>query len=206
MVEALATALDADPTFGIVSPVVVSRENPDLVESIGIRYSPRTGRMRHVGFGQRLSALETFDVRAADGVSGVAMLVRREVFDRIGLFTEDYFFGYEDLDFCLRARAAGFRSASVGTAIVEHRGSGSMGKTSSRRHYYATRNHLLLASRFSPPASGVGRLARSASIVVLNLANALITSDVPRGRGVRGVMQGFRDYRAGRFGSGTFEG
>ena len=36
-----------------------------------------------------------------DGVSGCLMLVKREVFEAIGLLDEDYFFSFEDLDFCL---------------------------------------------------------------------------------------------------------
>ena len=41
-------------------------------------------------------------------VSGAMMLVRREVFERIGLLAEEYWFGSEDREFCVRARRAGF--------------------------------------------------------------------------------------------------
>jgi GT2 family glycosyltransferase len=41
-------------------------------------------------------------------VAGASMLVRREVFDAIGLLDDDYFLYYEEVDFCLRAARAGF--------------------------------------------------------------------------------------------------
>lgn len=41
-------------------------------------------------------------------VAGASMLVRREVFDAVGLLDEDYFLYYEEVDFCLRAARAGF--------------------------------------------------------------------------------------------------
>ena len=39
------------------------------------------------------------------------MLIRRHVFEEAGLLDESYFFGYEDIEFCLRARNAGFLTA-----------------------------------------------------------------------------------------------
>lgn len=47
------------------------------------------------------------DARTVDAVSGCLMLIARRVFERIGALDERYFFGFEDLDVCLRARAAG---------------------------------------------------------------------------------------------------
>ena len=82
-----------------------------------------------------------------DGVSGCLMLVRREVFTAIGLLDEDYFFGFEDLDFCLRARASGFATILARNSAVLHEGGKSMGAESPRRLYFGARNQLLLARR-----------------------------------------------------------
>jgi GT2 family glycosyltransferase len=57
---------------------------------------------------------------AVDWVSGASMLVRREVFGAIGLLDEDYFMYYEETDFCLRARRAGWPCWYVPGSRVVH--------------------------------------------------------------------------------------
>lgn len=125
------------------------------------------------------------------------MLVRREVFDAVGLLAEEFFFGFEDLDFCLRASAAGFRTACVHGAVVRHEGQASIGRASSTRAYYAVRNHLLVASR---SARG-GRWLRTTSVLALNVAHVLFTSGLPRIAGLVAVARGARDHFRGRYGA-----
>jgi len=199
---ALELALDQNPHVGIVGPRVVERADPGVVQSLGMRYTLTTGRMRHHGFGRRYDALTTPALREVDGVSGCAMLVRRAVFEQVGLFFEDYFFGFEDLDLCLRARAAGFATACVGSSVVAHEGSVSIGRASAQRIYYATRNHLLLAARISPPGPPVSHWIRTTSIVVLNLVFVLTRSEVPRREGLSAFRRALADHRARRYGRG----
>jgi len=128
------------------------------------------------------------------------MLVRREVFEAAGLLDEDYFFGFEDLDFCLRARAAGFTTILAGRAEVYHEGGQSIGATSPRRLYFAARNHLRLASRVGPRANRIAAAARSAVIVTLNLAHAVRSRGGSLTSRLAAVVRGTRDYMANRFG------
>jgi len=55
-------------------------------------------------------------------ISGAYMLLRRDVFERAGRFTEDYFMYAEDLDLCYKVKALGLRNYYVGTAQVIHHG------------------------------------------------------------------------------------
>jgi GT2 family glycosyltransferase len=55
-----------------------------------------------------------------DEVSGAAMLIRREVIDQVGGLDEGFAWGYEDVDYCLRARRAGWRVQYVPDARVMH--------------------------------------------------------------------------------------
>jgi GT2 family glycosyltransferase len=199
-VGALERALAADPALGIVAPILVSHSDPEVVQSLGIRFSQTTGRMLHIGSGVRRAAVPPFERRDVDGVSGCAMLVKRDVFERIGLLTEEYFFGFEDLDFCLRARADRFQTACIGTATVRHYGNLSIGRASERRIYFATRNHLLLAHRCAGLQSRSARWLQTAAILGFNLAHVLFTADVPRSKGLAGLMRGARDHFAGRYG------
>ena len=150
-VKRLERALDKNRAVGIAAPIVRSRSDPDLVASCGISYTRATGRMRRSS-GGRCRATDADDDRIVDAVSGCVMMVNRAVFETIGLFDPDYFFSFEDLDFCLKARAAGFATVLGGNAVVYHEGSHSIGAKSPRRLYFAARGHLLLARRLDPAA------------------------------------------------------
>jgi hypothetical protein len=55
-----------------------------------------------------------------DWVAGASMIVRREVFEAIGYLDEQYFLYYEEVDFCLRARRAGWPCWYVPDSRVAH--------------------------------------------------------------------------------------
>ncbi|MGH9386940.1 MAG: glycosyltransferase family 2 protein [Vicinamibacterales bacterium] len=199
-VEALEQCLESTPKAGIVGPVIIARSNPSQVVSLGMSYSDVTGRMRHQGF-LTPASLKLPESSLVDAVAGCLMLISREVFEAVGLFDEDYFFSFEDLDFCLKARRAGFVTLLAGQASVYHEGGGTMGKDS-RRLYFASRNHLLVAARSDPSASPLMRVLRESSIVVLNLAHALAAAGGSPVVRVSAVVRGTADYFAGRLGEG----
>jgi len=58
--------------------------------------------------------------REIDYISGCAMMIRRGVFEKICLFDERYFLYFEDADFCLRAKKAGFKIAIEPNSIIVH--------------------------------------------------------------------------------------
>ena len=53
------------------------------------------------------------------------MLLKREVFEQVGLFTEDYFMYAEDIDLNYKVKKAGFTNYYVSTATIVHHGGGS---------------------------------------------------------------------------------
>lgn len=222
----LEQSLDALPHAGIAGPVVLSRSDPGQIASLGMSYTPASGRMRHRAFGARVAALEQPRAgrlrgasaslaaaredlvraeagRAVDGVSGCLMLVKREVFEAVGLLDEDYFFSFEDLAFCLKARRAGFATVLAGSATVYHEGGRSIGADTPGRLYFAARNHLLLAHRAEPSIGRFDCLWRTLSIVTLNLAHAARSTGGSLPARLRAVARGTRDYVAGRFGAGS---
>ena len=125
------------------------------------------------------------------------MLATREVFERVGLLDEAYFFSFEDLAFCLAARDAGFDIGVARRAVVLHEGSRTLGATSTRRLYFAARNHLRAASTRPGAASG---LVRSAAIVGYNLAHAVKAPGGTLAGRVGAVLRGTRDHLRGRYG------
>ncbi len=82
--------------------------------------------------------------------TGAALMVKREVFETIGLFDERYFLYYEESDFCFRARKKGFKIMYLPKAVVFHANAKSTGLGSPLQDYFITRNRMLFASKFLP--------------------------------------------------------
>jgi GT2 family glycosyltransferase len=127
------------------------------------------------------------------------MLIRRSVFEAAGLFDEAYFFSFEDVEFSLRARAAGFQVLCVPEARVWHEGGRSIGRRSPRRIYFATRNHLRLAASLEPRR--VRRALTAGSVVALNTAYVLTSADAPLWSGLAAVVRGTWHHLLGRYGA-----
>jgi hypothetical protein len=60
-----------------------------------------------------------FEVEA---VSGACLMIRREVFEQVGLFSTDYFMYNEDLDLCYQVKKVGKRVCYLGAATIVHHG------------------------------------------------------------------------------------
>lgn len=85
-----------------------------------------------------------------DFATGAAMLVKRKVFEKISLFDEKYFLYLEDMDFCVRAKKAGFKIMYEPKAILWHKNAQSVQGSGSRlQDYYITRNRLLFAFKYA---------------------------------------------------------
>ncbi len=81
-------------------------------------------------------------------LAGASMLIRREVFENVGLFDDGFFLYFEETDFCLRAARAGYPTVYVRESEVTHIGSVSTGYQDRSRptptYWYASRHRYFL--------------------------------------------------------------
>jgi len=83
-------------------------------------------------------------------VTGCSMMIRAGVFDRIGMLDDRYYLYLEDLDFCLRAKNAGFSLRYVPSSVLWHVNAGSSSRPGNPlQQYYQTRNRLLVGFRYA---------------------------------------------------------
>lgn len=87
---------------------------------------------------------------ATDFVSGCAMLVRKEVFEKVGLFDRRYFLYLEDVEFCQRVYKAGFKIVYAPSAKIWHFNAGSSQVGGDLHDYFITRNRLLFGMKYAP--------------------------------------------------------
>lgn len=77
-------------------------------------------------------------------------MIKREVVEKIGLMSEDYFLYYEDNDWCQRAQKAGYECVIVPESKIYHKQSRSTGEFSYPYIYYHSRNGLIFGWKFGP--------------------------------------------------------
>jgi GT2 family glycosyltransferase len=131
----LERAFADDPALGVVGPRVLYRRESDLVWSAGGALTFRRNLSTLRGH-RRPDGPEYERTLDVDYVAGCSMLVRREVFERVGLLDGEYFAYHEDVEFCLRARQQGFAVRCVGALSVLHDAHGSTGGGYNPRRKY----------------------------------------------------------------------
>ncbi len=123
---------------GAVGPKLVDWDEPRLLVDVG-RSADRFGhpytplQPGEIDQGQFDRVVEVLCVPTS------AMLVRRDVWQRIGSFDERLDARHEDLDFCWRARLAGFRVVMTPLARARHRGASARGERRPERHQRSDR-------------------------------------------------------------------
>jgi hypothetical protein len=110
-------------------------------------------------------------------ICGTAMLVRSAVFEQVGLLDESLFMYAEEVDFTLRARAAGFRFGAEPRARMWHRVSVSADRVAAQSRYLRIRNQIWIYRRHSKGWITLMLLGFTTARTL-----AMLTMDLLRGR------------------------
>jgi len=105
------------------------------------------GNVRMVAAGHNIVRPWMLPVRAPlhavpDFISGACLLIKRAVIEDIGLLDEQFFFFFEDMDFCARAAQAGWRQAVAHEGLIQHTGSATIGAMTRQRAAYYRAGHI----------------------------------------------------------------
>ena len=143
---------------GVVGPKVVDWDDPRIlrevgrsVDAFGHPYSPLQEGERDQGQYDRV--LEVLFV------SSCVMLVSREAWQRTGHFDERYGGHHDDLDFCWRARVAGYRVLMTPLAQARHRDASVRGER--------TEPHRRRSSRYQAERSGLASMLKDYGLFTL---------------------------------------
>ncbi|MCX6816769.1 MAG: glycosyltransferase family 2 protein [Candidatus Beckwithbacteria bacterium] len=103
---------------------------------------------RHLGV-DKVDTGQYNQAKIVDFVNFCCVLIKKEVFVKIGLLDPAYFLYWEDADFSHRAQLAGFRQVFVPQSRIWHKSSGSSGSGSQLHDYYITRNRLVFGFKYA---------------------------------------------------------
>jgi GT2 family glycosyltransferase len=88
------------------------------------------------------------DISESEIFSGACVLIKKEVFEKVGLLDEKYFLYFEDSDFGKRATESGFKKYYNGKVSIFHKVSQSTGIGSEITDYYHSRNRLIFGMEY----------------------------------------------------------
>jgi len=154
--------LDHNPAVGIVGPHTLNsdgstqstrRRFPTLqtaiFESTWLqKFAPRRILERY--YARDVADTATADI---DWVQGSALLARREVYEQIGALDEQYIMFSEELDWCKRARDAGWRVVYLGSAQIVHHGGKSTDQVAASKHIYFQQSKIRYFRKFHGQAA-----------------------------------------------------
>jgi GT2 family glycosyltransferase len=146
MLNELLAVTESDPTVGIVGPKMLYFDQPDVIWCAGNQLGWGRGESIRLQAEQPDEGLEERP-KDVDFITACAICLRRQVIEQIGLLDPRFFIYYEETDWCMRARAAGWRILYVPRARLWHKVSAAMGSTSPATDYYMNRNVLLFLAK-----------------------------------------------------------
>jgi hypothetical protein len=116
----LLDALLRNPEAGLAGPAIMFFGTPEKIWQGGGYFHPLRAGVVIPSKGKMVRELPPGVVEVSF-LTGCAVLIRREVFERVGMLDTSYFFYGEDLDFDLRVRSAGMRLLFVPGARLWHK-------------------------------------------------------------------------------------
>jgi len=139
--DELVRTAEFDRNTGIVGGKIVYYRDPEKVWYENGRLDLIRGNAYHIHSAKiRIGGC---DIQKTSFITGCLMLIRREVFEKVGLLPEEYFLSVEDVDFCYRVMKAGYTMKVNPKTSISHKVSVAKGgEDTPSEVYYLTRNRL----------------------------------------------------------------
>lgn len=197
-IQLLVNKLFSDKKIGIVGPKIYFDKQGDkkIISFAGGFFTKNRYFGMHRGSNEVDKGQYSSD-ESSEFITGAAIMIKRDVFKKIGLFDDDYFIYYDEADFCMRARQEGYIIEFVSQAHVFHAFSGTISLGSPFQHYYTTRNHYLFVEKRAPFSVKLREWLRTPKTIweFMNSENA---------HHKKYSLLGIRDYYLRRFGKRVY--
>ena len=196
-VNILYDYMESHPATGAIQPKILSVEQPDRFEYAGASggyldcngYPYCRGRL----FDTVESDLGQYDnVAEIFWASGAALMVRSDLYIKVGGLDADFFAHMEEIDLCWRIRLAGQRIEVVPQSVVHHLGGGTLPASNPRKTYLNFRNNLLLLHKNLPDSCRKKRLFIRRLYDTVAWARFVVTLDF---KNAGAVLRAHRDFR-----------
>lgn len=139
-IETFYQDMEANPDIGILGAKILQMDRPDVIQEFGSFVDFKELRFQLAyRYEKEPESLPHF--QECDYVPACALVVRKEVIDRIGIMPEENFIYYDDILWGMRCKRSGYKVAADAKAVVWHKGGGKANPTTFP-HYYLIRNKI----------------------------------------------------------------
>jgi hypothetical protein len=191
----LVEASEKDENIGIVGPKICYYDEPSLIWSVGGRINLFTGSFRNIG--ENRNEKNYTGVNNVDYVTGCALLIKTEVIKKIGLMDTDYFLYFEETDWNVKAKKAGYLTVVNCNTHILHKVGASIKKVKGIYYYYNARNTLLFMKNNGNWYNLITFLPIYSSAYLLMAVYNLIGG---QREGNRYIYEGIKDYMKKEYG------
>ncbi|MBO0323112.1 glycosyltransferase family 2 protein [Muricauda sp. CAU 1633] len=153
--EPIQEAFSNSPDVAIIQPKILDLKNKDCFEYAGAA----GGFIDMLGYpfcrGRIFQALEKDEGQYDDTTeifwaTGACMFIKRDIFNSLGGFDEDYFAHQEEVDLCWRAKNAGHKVLYVGKSHIYHLGGSTLSNMNPKKTFLNFRNSLYSITKNLP--------------------------------------------------------
>lgn len=138
-----------DKKIGILGSTVYFYDDPTIIQSAGMKLNWKKGTVKILGYNEIDNG--QFNISEVDYVDGSNILIKKEVFEKIGYLDPKYFLYWEETDFCVRAHELGYKIIYAPNAKIWHKLGSTTKKISGSYVYYMTRNMFWFMRKHAKP-------------------------------------------------------
>lgn len=131
-----------NPQSGILGGLIYKKGTKGEISSAGNELNHLTGNI--------YSSPSPDKIKEPGWIQGCAMLVKRDVIKKIGLLDDKFTYSFEDVDYCTRAKRAGFKIVYIPSAVFWHRVSATANRNRKLTHYQWYQSKLRYALKNLP--------------------------------------------------------
>jgi hypothetical protein len=195
-IRTLLATLDRKPGIGILGPMVYTWGEGNTISSAGGRIDWRHADAINVGAGEPDEG--QYGPRSVDFVNGCSLLITRQAVEKAGLLDENYFMYWEETDWCMRVRQAGFDVRFEPGARLRHKAPIRPVELGPTALYCMTRNRVLFLGKHAP-----GHQKLRAMLHAFHGAYRGLRQETRQGRPdhARAIRRGMWDALRGRWGA-----
>lgn len=147
----LVISSEGEEQIGIAGPKIFYNcvnKRRDIINFAGGVMKMWRGKPCHIGMNKE-DKIEYNLQKEVDYVNGACILAKRELIEKIGLLSTEFFLYWEENDLCFRAKNSGFKVVFVPGALIWHKTAASIKNLKGLEQYYMVRNRFIFMKKYA---------------------------------------------------------